>query len=530
MYNERKDMFTIKDVFLQVLFVVLFVFLLIWLFPTKSFVTEKVDNLADSIGNINGNYLTTFNENIKSMKEAAQSYFTTARLPQKVGEIKTLTLQKMLDEKLILPFVDGKGEQCNAQKSYVEITKMDDEYILKVYLSCEDNTDYVLVHMGCYDYCDTYLCEKKEVPKPTTTKPTTPKPTTPKPTTPIVNKKYKYEYVLITNGKWGDYSNWTNWSKNKVTTNDYTQVETKVVNELVGYKDVYTQTSTRTVTNTSYDYKNKETTYTTVNGTPITQQVVQRSNAYPVVTTKNDNPIKTTERVYGNPLTETSISYTPPTTSVLTSTSTVKYKVVSSKEIMDCSSTCKKVTQYQYKVTKTTYKCPVSYNSSGSGSSMKCYKDVQTYKCPVGYNSSGSGSSMKCTKKVTTYKCPVGFDSSGSGSSMKCTNTTTQYSCPVGYNSSGSGSSTKCTKTVTNYSCPSGYSESGNICYKPVYTTSTEPVYGYVKQPVYSNVTYYRSRTRKFINGTKTVKWSNSDNDQTLLKAGYSLTGNKEEI
>ena len=43
MYEER-ERFSIKDVVLQVVLVVLFVFLLLWLFPTKSYVDNKIDS------------------------------------------------------------------------------------------------------------------------------------------------------------------------------------------------------------------------------------------------------------------------------------------------------------------------------------------------------------------------------------------------------------------------------------------------------------------------------------------------------
>ena len=65
MYNERRDSFSLKDVILQVLFVVLFVFLLMWLFPSKQFVKDTVQPLYDRI----------FVENILIMKDAAKGYY-----------------------------------------------------------------------------------------------------------------------------------------------------------------------------------------------------------------------------------------------------------------------------------------------------------------------------------------------------------------------------------------------------------------------------------------------------------------------
>ena len=59
----------------------------------------------------------------------------------------------------------------------------------------------------------------------------------------------------------------------------------------------------------------------------------------------------------------------------------------------------------------------------------------------------------------------------------------------------------------------------------PVYTTREVPVYEIKVTPIYENITYYRSRTREYISGNVDIKWSRSQNDLTLIKKGYSLTG-----
>ena len=50
MYEERKDSFALRDIILQVLFVALFIFILMWLFPTKNYVTNYTGNaISDAI-------------------------------------------------------------------------------------------------------------------------------------------------------------------------------------------------------------------------------------------------------------------------------------------------------------------------------------------------------------------------------------------------------------------------------------------------------------------------------------------------
>lgn len=173
-YEEKeKRGFPLKDFLLKLILIIIFVLLLMWLipWPNNNVLTDRI-----------------FNANIQEMKDASLLYFTKDRLPVNVGDKKTISLQEMLDLKLLLPFADKNGKSCDVERSYVTIEKLDDEYLLKVYLKCDSNEDYILVHVGCYAYCTNDVCEKKEDPKSTATpKPTaTAKPTsnpTVKPTT-----------------------------------------------------------------------------------------------------------------------------------------------------------------------------------------------------------------------------------------------------------------------------------------------------------------------------------------------------------
>jgi len=165
--DEEKKGFPVRDFLLKLVLIIIFVLLLMWLLPIKNNNNVDLSPLTDRI----------FNANIQQMKEAAIPYFTTERLPKNVGDDVKLTLQQMLDKKLLLPFTDKNGDTCDTQNSYVLVTKEETEYLMKVYLKCNEEEDYILVHIGCYSYCTTTngVCEKQETTtqKPTTTKPTT---------------------------------------------------------------------------------------------------------------------------------------------------------------------------------------------------------------------------------------------------------------------------------------------------------------------------------------------------------------------
>ena len=136
--EENRKSTVIRDLIIKIFLILLFVFLITILFPMP---------------NLTAFYDSVFNNNVQSMKDAADSYFTKEKMPEKVGDSVKLTLQDMLDKKLILPFLDKDGNECDAKKSYVKVTKEEKEYKLEVHLSCPNKEDYIIEPIGCYNFC-----------------------------------------------------------------------------------------------------------------------------------------------------------------------------------------------------------------------------------------------------------------------------------------------------------------------------------------------------------------------------------------
>lgn len=480
MYDERKERFTLKDVIIQVLFVGVFVFLLMWLFPMKSDVKKALSPLYDQI----------FNQNVTSMKEAAISYYTTPRLPKNIGDEEKMTLAEMLASNIVLPFVDRKGNQCDLYGSYVSITKMNEEYILKVNLKCGDQEDYLLVHLGCYNYCDNGICEKQDDPvveqpvidnnKPSTpTNPTNPSKPDPKPDEkpdpqPVVKDEYLYEYVKITNGKWGEYSGWSDWTTNVITQTDYRAVETKTetektykIDKVTTYEPVYgtkrVQTGTKQVQTGT-----KTETYTE-------KELVTKTRQVPVYTTQK---IPKTEPVYKNTTVENCKTVNVPKEQKQTQYKNIKVGT-SFKKV--CNDTCK-------------------------------MEQVPVYeRVPYTTTTTVMVAEKQCTQ--STEKIRVGTKTVYETKEIQTGTKTEQY---------------QEYETVTKTRQVPVYSQ------VPVYNTITvqtgvKPVTKEVKTPVETKVTYYRSRTREYISGSVDTKWSKSQNDNSLLSQGYTLTGNSKK-
>ena len=140
----------LRDILVKVLFITIFIFLLMYLFPMP---------------NLTPFYSSIFNDNIQTMKDAAEDYYTIKRMPTEDGKSTKMTLQEMLDKKLIIPFVDKDGKTCDNTKSYVKVTKDGDEYVLKVSLTCGKESNYVVERIGCHNFCKGQTCNDEKTIK-----------------------------------------------------------------------------------------------------------------------------------------------------------------------------------------------------------------------------------------------------------------------------------------------------------------------------------------------------------------------------
>lgn len=506
--NENKG-FTIKDILIQLVVIVLFVFLLVWLFPTRA----NLGGLNKKIDILTG---TLYGQNMQTMKDAAISYYTNERLPQAINDVERLTLKDMLSLHLLVDFIDGNGNACSKNDSYVEVIKLKDEYQMKINLSCTDNDAYIIVHLGCYDYCGQLgLCAKQEEII----------------ATPNVEISCKYEYEKVLNGRWGDYGSWSEWSTTKVTESDYRQVETKNEVVLAGTRQVQIGTTTEVIDATKTETQYCSDGFDLSNGKCVPKSTSAVNPECPSGYTLNsNNKCTATVTKYVDPVcpssdytrsgftctkTTTSYSYTSPSavtyvkgdyigtytgSYVPADTTSTIYESVSSDYTYNCDGGCGMKWLYTYKAYKAVAQggtCPDGYWKSGD----TCVTSSQSTETATATCPKGSKSGNRCAYQATDTKDPT---------------------CPVGYEANGNKCYPKSTdpQISISYSCTSDYTLDDTKCVKVV------PVYE--EQEIYENVVYYRFRERTYISGNRVTKWSNSQNDQALFNEGYSLTGKSE--
>jgi len=139
MQKYRIDIRSIVSFSLTLMLIVLFVLLIVWLYPNNRF------------GYF---YNKIYPENLQTMKIVGKNYFTKNNLPKEVGETIELTLWDMLQQKRVIDFVDKNGNSCDMHSSYVSATKtLDGEYALRVQLNCGEETEYIVDTIGCNKSC-----------------------------------------------------------------------------------------------------------------------------------------------------------------------------------------------------------------------------------------------------------------------------------------------------------------------------------------------------------------------------------------
>ena len=153
--NENKKM-SFVDFLIQLIFIILFVMLLVWLFPTKDWLKENYFNTED-------NYIiekdstisdSKFVDNINNMLDASKDYFGyNVNLPEKIGDTVLVTLDELVDSHVMLMPKDSKGNKCDGNSNAV-ITKLNNGYSIKVTLTCGDLTDYIIRNVGCNPFCE----------------------------------------------------------------------------------------------------------------------------------------------------------------------------------------------------------------------------------------------------------------------------------------------------------------------------------------------------------------------------------------
>lgn len=519
-YEEKdKKGFPLKDFLLKLILIIIFVLLLMWLipWPNNSVLTDRI-----------------FNDNIQEMKNASLLYFTKDRLPANVGDKKTITLREMLDLKLLLPFTDKNGKACDVEKSYVTIEKLEDEYLLKVNLKCGEEEDYILVHVGCYAYCTTDVCEKKNndntkkpdadnntnTPKPTgSPQPTNnPKPTTsPTPTSkPDVPEDPKTSQpscsLIVTDGV--------------LDSNDNKYI-TDVTISFASKGSTNGATITGYGLGTSLNYKNDNTYKVTKNGSSTIYGYVKDSNgkvaSCNVTVVKKDKPVTPDTSYEYQYKKDISRQYTAWTAwspdTIYVDADNIRF---GNYELIEVQPSKTQMEVVGYRPVKITYhkRKPVQV---GSYNQVLCTEFTYVRTENVTYQVGG------WTATNTYYDGSVAPADSNSERwvGVGVDRTTCEPTCTA-HTIMHFRKYVRSEEAVTDNSSTQATCTSRKEIPVPIYAMQDTYETLETKLDVYREVKYYHYRTRSILsNAYIDYKWASSANDANLLAQGYTATGVK---
>ena len=213
-YTENNILLRNRTKIVTGIIIIIILFLIAWITPqfinrnkkstSEVTLTKKVDSESD----------------IEKLKQAALKYYKESTVPTNINEKNELSLKELLDKKL----VNNINSSYNKKKSYIKLTKQENDFLLEIKLVNGEVTKKKEYHINNYQYCtSTYLCEKEDIIKPNQT---INEEENEEETIEVENtesgdsntENYQYEYSKTENGKLSNWSSWTNYEKTNCTT------------------------------------------------------------------------------------------------------------------------------------------------------------------------------------------------------------------------------------------------------------------------------------------------------------------------
>ena len=146
MYNDDIDYsFNWAGLFIKVIIFVVIILLAIWLISITFFKKESID----------------FSKNLGIMEQAAVKYFVGDKLPDEKDDKTKLTLESMINQKLVPKLDKNVKKSCDLEESYALATNKDNYIELLVRLTCGDKSEYIKSSIE-NEECDGEDCNQEE--------------------------------------------------------------------------------------------------------------------------------------------------------------------------------------------------------------------------------------------------------------------------------------------------------------------------------------------------------------------------------
>lgn len=119
----------------------------------------------------------TLEKQLDELEKATLTYLTKDNLPTTLNASKTIRLKILVNNKIVDSIVADDKTTCDTNESYSEITRLENNYAVKMSLTCGKNKASRVIYVGCFESCNGEICKGEEnqtggiCGEPTTTDP-----------------------------------------------------------------------------------------------------------------------------------------------------------------------------------------------------------------------------------------------------------------------------------------------------------------------------------------------------------------------
>jgi len=155
MYEDNENKIDWKNILKKILLVVVAIIVVLGIVTLITKCTKNTDK----------NEVPTevdLTKALDELEEATLKYLTKDNLPTVVNASKTIRLKILTNKGLVTSISDSEGNRCDTSESYAEVTKLDNNYAVKLSLTCGKNSDYRIIYVGCFEECNGGVCKGTE--------------------------------------------------------------------------------------------------------------------------------------------------------------------------------------------------------------------------------------------------------------------------------------------------------------------------------------------------------------------------------
>lgn len=101
-------------------------------------------------------------DQLNELEAATLKYLTKENLPVELNSSKTIRLKILVNKELLQGITDSQNNKCDINESYSEVTRLENNYAVKMSLTCGKNKDYRIIYVGCFENCNGGVCKGTE--------------------------------------------------------------------------------------------------------------------------------------------------------------------------------------------------------------------------------------------------------------------------------------------------------------------------------------------------------------------------------